>query len=305
MRVQFTKCHGSGNDFVLVDGRGVEGDWTDAARVLCDRAGLVGADGVLLLTEGDKLHDFGMRVINADGSEPENCLNGLRCVARLGFEALGIERATVRLPKGVATVSRAEPIAPGVFTVREVAGPADLDAGWWLTDGRHEHVEVGFTDLPSERRFTAVAVGNPHLIAFVDRVDADELNRIGTFTESAPPLVPGRVNVSFVEVRGPAELYVQTFERGVGPTIACGSAMAASTYVACLTDRAAFGTEVTVRNPGGRVRAQAEADGMVALEGNATWEWEGVAELRNGAVARLDVVRRFPEEIAAWGAAAG
>ena len=66
------------------------------------------------------------------------------------------------------------------------------------------------------------------LLDAFDRVDADELNRIGSFTESAPPLVPGRVNVSFVEVRGAGELFVQTFERGVGPTNACGSAMAAS-----------------------------------------------------------------------------
>ena len=87
MRFDFIKCHGSGNDFPLIDARGIVLDdltWAGVARALADRAGPVGGDGLLLLTSGDGNHAFGMRMFNSDGSEAETCLNGLRCVARAG-----------------------------------------------------------------------------------------------------------------------------------------------------------------------------------------------------------------------------
>ena len=90
MRIAFTKCHGSGNDFALVDARGIardDAEWSAIARALADRRGAVGSDGLLLLTEGDAAHRFGMRMFNSDGSEAETCLNGLRCVARAGIDA--------------------------------------------------------------------------------------------------------------------------------------------------------------------------------------------------------------------------
>ena len=85
MRIDFIKCHGSGNDFALVDARGVErgdAEWAVIAQALADRRGAVGSDGLLLLSDGDGQHAFGMRMFNSDGSEAETCLNGLRCVAR-------------------------------------------------------------------------------------------------------------------------------------------------------------------------------------------------------------------------------
>ncbi len=96
--------------------------------------------------------------------------------------------------------------------------------------------------------------------------------------------------------------FVRTFERGVGLTDSCGSAMAASTFAACLTGRAEFGAELTVFNRGGLVRAQAESDGMVRLSGNATFEWEGSAEVdwERGLAGDLAVAHHFDAEIAAW-----
>jgi diaminopimelate epimerase len=305
VHIRFTVCHGSGNDFPLIDAREMAIDdevWPGVARALADRAGSVGGDGLLLLTEGDAHHAFGMRMFNPDGSEAETCLNGLRCVARAGFEALGIDRATVKLKTSTAEVARDAAIAPGVVTIREVAGPAELDVGRWLTGVEHENVQRPIAGLPSTRAFTAVAMPNPHLIAFVDRINEGELVGIGRFAESAPPLLPERANVSFVEVRGPATLFVRTFERGVGLTDSCGSAMAASVFAAALAGRTEFGHEITVLNRGGLVRGQAEADGMVRLSGNATWDWTGSAEVDPiaGIAGEVEVERHYNDEIAAW-----
>ncbi|MET0375341.1 MAG: diaminopimelate epimerase, partial [Rhizorhabdus sp.] len=119
MRFDLIKCHGSGNDFPLIDARASTLDdaaWAAVARALADRDGLVGGDGLLLLTGGDGDHAFGMRMFNSDGSESETCLNGLRCVARAGFVATGTDTATALLKTSDAVVLRDADIAAGVFT---------------------------------------------------------------------------------------------------------------------------------------------------------------------------------------------
>jgi diaminopimelate epimerase len=306
MRIAFVKCHGSGNDFPLIDARAFvleDAQWAQVARAFADRRGPVGGDGILLLVPGEKLHGFGMRMFNPDGTEAETCLNGLRCVARLGFEALGLERASVALKASSAEAARDRDIAPGVYTVCEKAGPADLDAAAWIAGlPERENVERPIAALESARAFTAIAMPNPHLVAFVDHVDEAELVATGKRCEAAPEWLPGRANVSFVEQRGADTVFVRTFERGVGLTDSCGSAMAASTYAACLTGRVEFGRPVTVLNKGGLVRASAESDGMVSLSGNATWEWEGSADIDLDRAIAGDVIvtRHFNEEIAAW-----
>lgn len=312
MELNFTKCHGSGNDFALLDARSIELDdvsWGRIARALSDRAGPVGADGILLLTQGDEFSDFSMRVINADGSEPETCLNGLRCVARAGFEAFGLDAARVRLRTSGAQVAREESLAPGVYTVRETVGPVATDPVAVGIRVAAPVIDAVVPGLPSGRAFTALGMPNPHLIAFVERVDVAELVALGQWCEAGPALLVDRANVSFVELRGD-DLFVQTFERGVGLTNACGSAMAASAHTAGLTGRLPFGEWLTVFNPGGRVRARAEGPAggdAMTIAGNATFEWDGVIEIdpATGAAGALRVVRRREDEVAAWAAAVG
>lgn len=293
MRIAFTKCHGSGNDFPLIDARALtltDSEWAAIARTLADRKGPVGGDGLLLLTGGDEAHAFGMRMFNSDGSESETCLNGLRCVARAGFEALGIDAARVKLKTSSADVARADAIAPGVYSV---CTSAEARIGIAATGP--------LSDLPSVRDFTAVSMPNPHLIAFVERVDEAELVALGTWCEAAPPLLPERANVSFVEMCG-ADLFVRTFERGVGLTNACGSAMAASVFAAGLTGRVPWGNNVRVLNKGGLVRASAtapDAGALVTITGNATFEWDAAIGADGS---RLEVTGRREDEVAAWGA---
>lgn len=305
MRFAITKVHGSGNDFPLIDARGIDlpdAAWAGVARALADRTGPVGGDGILLLAPGDADHGFAMRMFNSDGSEAETCLNGLRCVARAGFEALGLDHARVKLKTSSAEVACDVDVAPGVYTVRETAGPAGLDTRAFPIIGVPERlVEAPVPGLPGRRLFTAVTMPNPHLVSFVDHVDDGELQALGAICEAAPAWLPNRANVSFVEVRGP-DLFVRTFERGVGLTDSCGSAMAASTYAACLTGRMPFGRPLTVFNRGGRVRAEAAENGMVTLSGNATVEWAGSVEVdwERGVAGNLEVARHMNDEIAAW-----
>lgn len=307
MRFEFIKCHGSGNDFPMIDARGLalaDAEWAQVARALADRAGPVGGDGLLLLTQGDADHAFGMRMFNSDGSEAETCLNGLRCVARAGFEALGLSAARVRLKTSSADVMLDTPIAPGVVTIREVAGPADLDVARWPLAGAGRIVDAVVPGLGSDRRFVAVAMPNPHLVSFVDTVDDTELSAIGTVCEAAPDWLPNRANVSFVEQRR-GDLFVRTFERGVGLTASCGSAMAASIYAACLTGRIDHGRMTTIENQGGFVRGTASQDGMVTLSGNATYEGRGTIEVDadHGSVGGVERWLRFDDEAIAWAAA--
>ena len=308
MRVAFVKCHGTGNDFPLVDARGsaiADGAWAGVARALSDRAGPVGGDGLLLLTDGGDDAAFGMRMFNPDGSEAETCLNGLRCVARAGLDALGLRRAVVRLRTSAAEVAVDRDLAPGVYTVEERAGPAGLDVrDWPMRLGVERVADAVVAPLSDRLRFTAVAMPNPHLICFADEVDEAELVRVGLLCEAAPSWLPNRANVSFVERRGDG-LFVRTHERGAGLTDACGSAMAAGTVAAGLTGRVAFGTPITVWNRGGPVRAQAEADGVVTLSGNATFEWAGAVEVdpATGRAGDLVITERFEAEACAWDAA--
>ena len=309
MRLPLVKCHGSGNDFPMIDARAVRFDddvWAAVAVTLADRAGPVGGDGLLLLTAGDRDHAFGMRMFNSDGTEAELCLNGLRCVARAGFERTGVEEGAIRCKASTVSAAHAPDLAANVYTVHAVAGPAMLDVtAWPMNLSTVEHVDAPLPRLNSPRAFTAVAMPNPHLVAFVDEVNEAELVQVGEAAQDQPAWMPNRANVSFVEVRD-GGLFVRTFERGVGLTDSCGSAMAASTYAACLTGRVEYDRAITVWNKGGLVRASAEIGGEVTISGNATWEWEGSVEVdpATGAASDVRVERRFDGEATAWAAVA-
>ncbi|NLS29318.1 Diaminopimelate epimerase [Sphingomonas sp. S2M10] len=306
MRIAFTQCHGSGNDFPLIDAREctlTEPEWATLARLLADRAGPVGGDGLLALVPGDDAHAFGMRMWNSDGSEAETCLNGLRCTARLGFDLLGLDAAQVKLKTSSASVARDPAIAPGVTTIRTLVGPnSTLAADVGLVGAPGQVLDAPVEGLPNPRSFTAVAMPNPHLVAFVEQVDEAELVALGEWCERRPALLPARANVSFVEVRGPTRLFVRTFERGVGLTDSCGSAMAASVLSAALTGRVPFGTPIEVFNRGGMVRGQAEADRRVMLSGNATFEAERAVEVdfAAGTLGAVETLRDRDAERAAW-----
>ncbi|RLQ95236.1 diaminopimelate epimerase [Falsibacillus albus] len=283
MEIQLTKCHGSGNDFLLIDEMANsysfgEKDRQNLAIALCDRQEGLGADGILFVLKSHHA-DAKMRVFNSDGSEASMCGNGLRCVGRYVCESLGKEEILVETMKADLLVQKTSDIFDGIPAYSVEISPVLFDLTklpMRLDQERlfNERVEV----LSDHLAFTAVAVPNPHLISFVDRdiIRSNEQKSIAEFVNGPNSLFPDGVNVSFVLPLGKGKLYVRTYERGVGFTNACGTAMSASTLVSAMMEINDLEEKVEVYNNGGKVhcvvkRSEQDDSYTIFLIGNATY----------------------------------
>ncbi|KML33941.1 diaminopimelate epimerase [Rossellomorea sp. FS2] len=289
MKIDVTKCHGSGNDFLLLDEVGKGYDFTDEDRraltlTLCNRETGPGADGILFVLDSDRC-DAMMRVFNSDGSEASMCGNGLRCVGRYVCEKIGKDDIMVETMKADLHVSKEEEVYVGIPTYNVEISPVLFDLSSLPMSGNGEKlIDEKVEGLQSDRRFTALAVPNPHLIAVVDRdvLSGNEQKDISDYLNGPNPLCPDGVNVSYVTIIEEGAIFVRTYERGVGFTNACGTAMSASTLVTCLLGYNAKGEAVDVYNPGGKVRVvvNEHADGTYSMEliGNATYMYEATIQ---------------------------
>lgn len=297
MELLFIKCHGSGNDFLLIDEEESLLALEEVSRgalvaALCHRDHGIGADGVLFYQSAVEA-DARMRIFNADGSEARMCGNGIRCLGRYAAEKLGREVVRIVVMQEVLEVGRVEEVYPGVATYATQIGPISLDLASLPMVWEGERVINEILPMFSlEYRFTALSAPNPHLSARVKQMDREDLIRIGRLANGDHPLFPQGVNVSFRLVQ-PDRLFVATYERGVGWTHSCGTAMTASTYAACLDGSFEFGLSVPVFNAGGKVICTARKESHSTLAGNATFEWDGVVRLDwDGVNHRLQRVRR-------------
>ena len=255
----FTKMHGAGNDFVVLDGVRQSIEMTAArARALAHRQFGIGCDQILIVdTPSHPEADFRYRIFNADGSEVEHCGNGARCFVRFVHE----QRLSSRNPL------RAE-IATGLITLEELTGgnvtvemgqtrfaPADLpfDVSGLPTRQMGEDTLYGLTlDLPGEPARTvwlsAVAISNPHAVQVVDNVDQAPVAVLGPAIESHPRFAK-RVNAGFLQVVDRHTAHLRVYERGAGETLACGTGACAA--VAAGIRRGLLDSPVRVRTHGG------------------------------------------------------
>ncbi|MCC6217779.1 MAG: diaminopimelate epimerase [Polyangiaceae bacterium] len=258
--LRFSKYEGLGNDFIVVDA--THATLTrDTARRLCDRHRGVGADGVLLiLPPSDTSALARMLVLNADGSRPEMCGNGLRCVAR---HLVRTGRATG--PFVVETDAgprRCEPLPPDEIC---------FDAGHGAHLGHRTVAHAGH-DLG----FALVSMGNPHAVTFDAALDERLLD------ELAPPFsrtFPEGTNVELAAQPRPDTFEVLVWERGVGRTLACGTGAAAVAVAAIAAGRAEPGRELVVRLPGGPLRVVVGPDQRVTATGPAVHVFDGETSL--------------------------
>lgn len=283
------KVHGSGNDFLLIDEMTHSYSFSkmersELAKALCNRSTELGADGILFVMVSEKA-DGRMRVFNADGTEASMCGNGLRCVARYVCELQNKTSALIETMKADLLVKKEEDIFPEIPTYQVEISPVsfqvkDLPLVMNQETLRNEKI----TSLSEEFIFSAVAVPNPHLIAIVDQKDiqSEEQKRISEYVNGPNELFPDGVNVSFVKPLEKGKIYVRTFERGVGFTNACGTAMSASSLITCLNGINEMEKPVEVFNPGGKVRCVAHLDGedfKIDLIGNATFVYKTTVDL--------------------------
>ena len=280
---EIIKCHGSGNDFIMVDTTRLDCanaiDWSAFARIACDRTHGIGSDGVLLVVRNDE-GIYGMDMLNPDGTHAEMCGNGIRCVARLAEERGYLDSGVLCSGGRSFPARRAEDIAKGIDSFSVDIPIATWSPSFAFFNPEERFVGKVIKNLDGELRFTALNLGNPHIVAAVEEIDMSLLEQLGERVKSLKEEFPHGVNVSLYKVLSPKSIFVATYERGAGITLSCGTAMTASATAATLLRYVDEGTRIEVFNRGGKVvcsTAIAEGSIVTTLEGNATFEWMGEA----------------------------
>lgn len=263
MRIPFVKMHGLGNDFVVLDGRGggMPEITTHSAARIADRREGVGCDQLILLEASRTADcDLRMRIFNADGGEVESCGNALRALALLIGRAARVETGG------------------GIIAVSPHQGGASVDMGvprfdWQAIPLAYAMdtlaLPVGWDELTAP---SAVNVGNPHVVFFVDDADAVPLDRLGPQIET-DPLFPERVNVNVAAVESRARIRLRVWERGAGLTRACGTG-ACATAVAAMR-RGLVERQAVVALPGGELTIAWGQDDRVTMTGPASESFRG------------------------------
>ncbi len=277
MVIEFSKYQGLGNDFILIDNRHSADPiiTPEQAVQMCDRHFGIGADGVIFVLPGQEDTEYTMRIYNSDGSEPEMCGNGIRCFAKFIADLSGNTEvnksyrihtlAGVIIPKlesnGEVTVDMGEPQLtaaqiPTTLTSGEdkvVAQPLEIDGKTWSV--------------------TAVSMGNPHCITFVENSDHIELEKIGPLFEHHS-VFPQRTNTEFIQVVKADYLKMRVWERGAGITLACGTGACATVVAGVLNDKC--DRSCTVELPGGCLQITwSDKNNHVYMTGPATEVFKG------------------------------
>jgi diaminopimelate epimerase len=257
MKTKFTKMHGMGNDFVVFEGS-LELSTTQIKK-LCDRHIGVGADAIILVT-GLSGNQIRMQYWNADGSKAEMCGNGLRCSAHYAVK------------NGL--------VKPGNFVAQTGSGP--LQVVWNGKNAEHIEIQVGKVELnPSSVQIEGTNlyianVGNPHAVTFVQTIDTAPVKELGQKIENNS-FFPNRTNVEFVKVLGTNAVKMRVWERGVGETLSCTTAIVAVANVAAMVKSMKF--PISVEVSGGRTEVWIDDEGYSRMQGPSEIVFEGDVEI--------------------------
>ncbi len=274
--MKFSKMHGLGNDFILVNATKeiLPEDLSGLADKICEPRFGIGADGLIVLNNVDGA-DFSMRIFNSDGSEAEMCGNGIRCAAIFARE----EGLTPKTKMSVAT--KAGLIKPEIiFGADDVPTAVRVDMG----EPRLKSAEIP-CGLPGDFLinreitangetffFTGVSMGNPHCVIFVDDVANFPVQVFGPVLENHV-LFPAKANIEFVQVLAKNHLKMRVWERGCGETMACGTGACASVVAAFLNKKA--NRQVVIELLGGELIIDYNEDGKVYMTGPYAHVFDG------------------------------
>lgn len=279
--MQFSKYQGLGNDFLILEGRSGQLPATvvdpdpDWVRRICDRRFGVGGDGLILALPSLDSADLRMRIFNADGSEAEMCGNGIRCLARFLADSDGDAVGTRWSISTLAGLIRPELQADGQLCV-------DMGAPFLNPDQIPTTLEMGPCGCPQgvvtidqiPLEVAAVGMGNPHVVVPVSDLDAIPFERWGAAME-IDPVFPAKTNVHFLQIHHRSSLEIRVWERGAGPTLACGTGACATLVAAVLLGLADDQAQVML--PGGPLQiAWPDPQGPVLMTGPAEAVFDGV-----------------------------
>ena len=283
--IRFTKMHGLGNDYLLVDAMQkapAEEKLPALTRAMSDRHFGIGSDGLILVLPS-RAADFKMRVFNSDGSEAEMCGNGIRLFAKYVFERGYTQERSLEVETLAGIIRPVLKVRAGKVTeVRVDMGEPRLRRALIPMKGPDQAQVVGERLRVGGKRLevTAVSMGNPHCVLFVDDVDRAPVAEIGPAIERHD-LFPRRTNVEFVQVVGEGELKMRVWERGAGETLACGTGASAALVAAHLNGLAQ--RKVAVHLRGGDLSVSWSAqDDHVFIEGPAAEVCVGETRLDEG-----------------------
>ena len=270
--MEFTKMHGAGNDYVVIDGRDADMDWSALALSILDRHVGIGGDGLLVLVNST-MADVRMRMFNPDGSEAEMCGNGIRCVAKYcfenGFPIVDKSSLNVETIDGVKTIQPIWSSGEVVQAIVNMGQPEFIPERIPVT--LSDDMSPGpVLDFPVEidgyaLELSFVSMGNPHAIAFIEMpVEEFPLDVIGPKVENHT-LFPNKVNFSIVNVLTKGSVKARVWERGAGETLACGTGACAIAAVSSLHDY--MDSYIDIALPGGSIKIRWNNDNAIYMEG--------------------------------------
>lgn len=273
--IRFTKMHGIGNDYIYINCMESMPDrLSELAEEMSNRHFGVGGDGIVLICPSDKA-DFRMRMFNNDGSEARMCGNASRCIARYVHDHKLTEKTRISLEtlSGIKVLSLNMSTDGEIESVTVDMGEPELSAAEVPVRCAAERMmETPVATSWGNVGVTAVSMGNPHGVVFVDRIEDVPFETLGPELEKHP-MWPDRANIEFLQIISPSEVRMRVWERGTGETLACGTGACASAVAAALTGRC--GREVTVHLRGGDLNIRWAENNHVLMTGGATEVFEG------------------------------
>ncbi|WP_078555644.1 diaminopimelate epimerase [Bacillus alkalicellulosilyticus] len=272
--MKFTKMHGLGNSYIYVDvftETLQEDELAPLAVRVADKNKGIGSDGLILVCPSEQA-PVKMRIFNNDGSEAKNCGNGLRCVAKFAYEKGYVPTKTFKI-ETLAGLVEATVHVDNSGQVSEVTvdmgAPRLARKDLPMLGNQEEQVIAEVVDIKGESmELTAVSMGNPHAIFFVDNIEKAPVTTVGPYLEKHE-LFPEWVNVEFVEMVSDTELHFRVWERGSGITQACGTGACAAAVAAILNGKANKGVPITVHLLGGDLLITWTEEGTVLMKGAA------------------------------------
>ena len=263
----FVKSHGLGNDYIVLNEYEISFELTEKAiRKICNVHYGIGSDGILLKVPSYKAN-FGLRILNPDGSEAEKSGNGLRIFAKYLYDNKYTKekKFTIETPGGIVRAEVVEEIDKKAKTIKVDMGKAifeseNIPVNCKNTECIDETLNLEYKDYI----ISCVSVGNPHCVIIKNELDEKEIKQFGTFVENHK-MFPNRINVQFAKVISPTEVEILIWERGAGWTLASGSSSCAVASVMVkkgLTER-----NLTIKMPGGKLQIEIDHSWNIKMTG--------------------------------------